>query len=156
MPAACQSFSTPLHIFFLTTLQRLLQRTHFTDAEVEAQRRQETHPIPHSKVAKLGLSPRAPNTSPVLFPLQRAAPPLLLLLVGTLLSAQDSNPEGRRPYPMPWNLLNHFLLPTEPPTGSLLPQHLSASSKAKAEPKASSRHEAATWRLCEYSSHTGT
>lgn len=69
------------------------------------------------------------SASPLFFLLQQAAPPSpppFHLLVGALLSVQDSNPEGLNLlYPTPWTfLLNHFLLPLEPQTGSLFPQHL--------------------------------
>lgn len=51
------------------------------------------------------------------------------LLIGNLVPAKDSNPEGLRPlYPTPRNfLLKHFLLPWSPIQAPSSPQHVSAS-----------------------------
>ena len=124
---------------FLTTLQRVYQETYFTDAEVEAQRGEETHLTPHSrKVAELGLSPHVSRASPCTFPYSMLPLPLFSSACSLLgpchLSALGSNPEGHRAlYPTPWNLLlNHFLLPLEPrqaPSSASISAPLKAATK---------------------------
>ena len=62
VPEASALFSLTLP----SALPRVYQKTHFTDAEVEAQRGKETHATTHSRnVAELSLSPRLVQHQPL-------------------------------------------------------------------------------------------